>query len=208
MPNNRSGNNLSDIAPGKIRSGEAKGQGQGPGQGQSSSGQGSGGGSGSGSGGNSGSGGPETAIEDAYAQQEHRDDMLARRKLWQEEVEFHEASVRRQRTAMIKDKEKMDAEHESVRLQLNVSGGGGGSGSGSNSGDAPSSPNAISDLRYKLRDLESEMEDTKRINLNLEEQLSAVQRTAQRDKEVPSTIKLFKKKMTQIFLFFYYFSFL
>ena len=208
MPNNRSGNNLSDIAPGKIRSGEAKGQGQGPGQGQgqSSSGQGSGGGSNSG--GNSGSGGPETAIEDAYAQQEHRDDMLARRKLWQEEVEFHEASVRRQRTAMIKDKEKMDAEHESVRLQLNVSGGGGGSGSGSNSGDAPSSPNAISDLRYKLRDLESEMEDMKRINLNLEEQLIAVQRTAQRDKEVPSTIILVKKKMTQIFLFFHYFSFL
>jgi hypothetical protein len=56
-----------------------------------------------------------------------------------------QASVKRQRSAMIKDKEKLDFEHEKLRLKTTDY-------NEDNVGlVAPLSPNAMADLRFKLR---------------------------------------------------------
>ena len=156
---NSSGNNLSDVAA-RARSQDAKDS-----QYTSNS-------SNASNGNNGGNGGNGNNAMETFSQEEQREEMQARRRLWQEEVEFHEASVRRQRAAMIKEKEKMDMEQESLR------------GDRQGGGSSPTSPNAANDLRFKLRELEAEMEDLKSVNAGLEEKLTFSQRSNQREKEV------------------------
>ena len=159
-----------------------------------------------GGGGGRGSGGKSYGnYSTAEAQAEHQEDMLARRALWQEEVDFHEASVKRQRAAMMKEKAKMEEEQEALKtlipaqqqqqqlaMQNNTSIlvlpqtqiQGPVLGSEKSQQIRPPSPNAAADLRFKLRELESEMEEMKTLNVLLLDEKESLMKASKRDKEV------------------------
>ena len=202
MSTNSSGNNLGDVAPGRMRPQDSKGT-------SSSTSISSSIYNNSGSGNASGSTSPlPTASNNissktsashlqqdhrdaSYLQQEHRDNMTIRRKEWQAEIEFHDASVSRQRIAMSKEKEQMALEREALRLmKISAAANATTVGTSGTSSEITSSINVISDLRLKLKELEGELTKMKSNNSYLEEQLTAVQSTLQREKEVgwPSTI--------------------
>ena len=124
-------------------------------------------------------------IDSTHSQQEHRDEMAAMRKQWQEEIEFHEASVRRQRIAMQKEKEQMILEQDTLRQQQSTVTAGILAENVSNvTRDSKSFEDVSVDLRLKLRELEGEMDEMKSINIRLEDQLVAAQRLTQREKKV------------------------
>lgn len=115
-------------------------------------------------------------------QEEHHEDMQAKRLLWQQEVDFHDSSVRRQRAAMIQEKERVEEEHAAIKLQKSSAQQ--SSQISRTTSDTPNSPNVTSDLRQKLRDLETEMDEMKGRNISLESEKNDALRAAKREKEV------------------------
>ena len=114
-------------------------------------------------------------------QEEHQEDMQAKRLLWQQEVEFHESNVRRQRAAMVLENERVEEENAKMTSQRSPQQS---ARIAHTSSDSPASPNVTSDLRLKLRDLESEMEEMKARNILLENEKNDALRAAKREKEV------------------------
>ena len=157
------------------------------------------------SGGGAGVGKSYGNFSTAEAQEEHQEDMIARRALWQEEVDFHEASVKRQRAAMMKEKGKMEEEQETLKtlqqqqqqsmqnvtsihtiLQTQIQGA--VQGTDKNQQVRPPSPSAAADLRFKLRELESEMEEVKSLNVLLFDEKENLIKASKKDKEVTFSI--------------------
>jgi hypothetical protein len=120
-------------------------------------------------------------------QEEHQEDMQAKRLLWQQEVDFHDSSVRRQRAAMIQESERVDEENAAIKLQKSFQNAQ-QSHISRTSSDAPASPNVTADLRQKLRDLETEMDEMKARNIFLENEKNDAVRAAKREKEVRTAI--------------------
>jgi hypothetical protein len=120
-------------------------------------------------------------------QEEHQADMQAKRLLWQQEVDFHESSVRRQRAAMIQESERVEEEYASKKSQKNFQNAQQLHISRTLS-EAPASPNVTSDLRQKLRDLETEMDEMKARNIFLENEKNDAVRAVKREKEVSAAV--------------------
>ena len=188
MSINSSGNNLSDVAPGRMRPQESKGTSSSTSISSSNFNtynNNSGNGSGTTSPLPISSNNINSKTDASYLQQEHRDDMTIRRKEWQAEIDFHDASVARQRIAMSKEKEQMAIEREALRLmKISVASNAAIVGSSGTNNDINSSNNVISDLRLKLKELEGERTEMKNKNSYLEEQLTAVKKTMLKEKEV------------------------
>ena len=199
MSINSSGNNLSDVAPGRMRPQESKGTSSSTSISSSNFNtynNNSGDGSGSTSPFPISTNNINSKTDASYLQQEHRDDMTMRRKEWQAEIDFHDASVARQRIAMSKEKEQMAIEREALRLmKISAASNAAIVGSSGTNNDINSSNNVISDLRLKLKEFEGEMTKMKNNNSYLEEQLSSVKKTMQKEKEVGSSSDMMIIKM-------------
>ena len=117
-------------------------------------------------------------------QEEHQEDMQAKRLLWQQEVDYHDSSVRRQRAAMIQENERVDEEHAAMKSQKSFQNAQQSAHISRSSSETPTSPNVTSDLRQKLRDLETEMDEMKARNVVLENEKIDALRAAKREKEV------------------------
>ena len=132
------------------------------------------------SGGSAGSGLSHSA---AASQRDHLDDMSARRKSWQKEVDTHEASLGLQRAVMIKEKRKLDDEQDLLRKKQSTEDSGDYGGAGYNI-SVISPMNAVADLRSKLRELESEMDEMRIQSKSAEQDIRDLQRSLDREKEV------------------------
>ena len=132
------------------------------------------------SGGSAGSGLSHSA---AASQRDHLDDMSARRKSWQKEVDTHEANLGLQRAVMIKEKRKLDDEQDLLRKKQSTEDSGDYGGAGYNI-SVISPMNAVADLRSKLRELESEMDEMRIQSKSAEQDIRDLQRSLDREKEV------------------------
>ena len=134
------------------------------------------------SGGSAGSGLSHSAAT-AASQRDHLDDMSARRKSWQKEVDTHEASLGLQRAVMIKEKRKLDDEQDLLRKKQSTEDSGDYGGAGYNI-SVISPMNAVADLRSKLRELESEMDEMRIQSKSAQQDIRDLQRSLDWEKEV------------------------
>ena len=132
------------------------------------------------SGGSAGSG---LSYSAAACQRDHLDDMSARRKSWQKEVDTHEANLGLQRAVMIKEKRKLDDEQDLLRKKQSTEDSGDYGGAGYNI-SVISPMNALADLRSKLRELESEMDEMRIKSKSAEQDIRDLQKSLDREKEV------------------------
>lgn len=121
--------------------------------------------------------------------QAHQNDMSARRKSWQQEVDSHEESLGIQRAVMIKEKRKLDDEQDLLRKKQSTEDSG-DYGSAAYSVSVISPMNAVADLRSKLRELESEMDEMRIQGKAAEQDNLDLKRSLSREKEVSMRIAL------------------
>ena len=132
--------------------------------------------------GSAGSGLSHTAAAAASKRdKDHQNDMSARRKSWQQEVD--EESLGLQRAVMIKEKRKLDDEQDLLRKKQSTEDSG-DYGSAAYSVSVISPMNAVADLRSKLRELESEMDEMRIQGKAAEQDNIDLQQSLSREKEV------------------------